>query len=98
MADKNEVSTCELKGWKKSTDTEWYRREFEKWLNDCKNTDKKIYDHWLNKFKKTNGCDDAEEFEARCIEEHHRVFREFVWIPMIRELIEQEGEILFEIY
>ena len=83
-----------LKDCKKSTlqdnNLVWYRREFEKWLNDFKNNDKKVFDKWLNKFKKTNACDD-EEFEASYNKELHQIFREYVWEPMLMDRINWEN-------
>ena len=91
-----------LKDCKKSTlqdnNLTWYRREFEKWLNDFKNNYKKDFDKWLNKFKKTNAYDDDEEFEARYNKELHQIFREYVWEPMLLERINWENELLYECY
>ena len=90
-----------LKDCKKSTPQDnnltWYRREFEKWLDNFKNNYKKDFDKWLNKFKKTNAYDD-EEFEARYNEELHRIFREAVWEPMLLDRINREHEQLYECY
>ena len=86
-----------LKDWKKSmlqdNTLTWYRREFEKWLNDFKNNYKKDFDKWLAGFKKTNAYD-YEEFEARYNKELHRIFKENVWEPMLLARISSENELL----
>ena len=70
--------------------TTWYKREFEKWLHDFKNDDAKIFDEWMDKFKKINVCDD-EEFKEKCDKELRRMFREKIWEPMIMERIDREN-------
>ena len=74
-----------------------YGREFEKWLYEFKNSDRKVFDKWLARFKKTNAYDD-EEFEERYNKELHRIFRETVWVPMLLDRIETENELLYECY
>ena len=78
------------------TTSSWYKREFEKWLYAFKNEDKKVFDIWLDKFKKANACDD-EEFEERCNKEFHQIFREFFWEPMIMDIINRQNEEVHQI-
>ena len=76
--------------------TEWYKREFEKWLHDFKNDDTKIFDEWMDKFKKINVCDD-EEFKEKCDKELQWVFDEKIWKPMILERIDRESREVAEL-